>query len=60
MQASHAILELPRQRDEFDELVSQRQDEIRDVRFSTAEVEGAVRHYVLVLFRQGAPASVTF
>ena len=50
MNQRHTIVELPEQDELFDKIVSDPNHQITNISFSSAEVEGAVKHYALLVW----------
>ncbi|HEO70653.1 MAG TPA: hypothetical protein ENN80_05270 [Candidatus Hydrogenedentes bacterium] len=50
MQKKHMILELPAQKADLDRIISDDQHDVRHVSFSSTAAEGAIRHFVLVVW----------
>ncbi len=50
MNKQHAIFELPGQSADFDKVISDESNDVTNINFSSATVEGAVKHFALVVW----------
>lgn len=50
MNKRHAILEMPEQATDFDKIISDERHDVSSINFSSAVVDGAVKHFALVVW----------
>jgi len=60
MDKKHAILELPLQDDDFKKILGDKKHQILNILFSSAAVEGQVKHFVLIIWHDFEYGDHTF
>lgn len=50
MKKRHAIFQLPSQKEFFDKLISDERNDVTNISFSSAAVDGEVKHFALVVW----------
>lgn len=50
MKRRHAIFELPKQNEFFDKLISDEQNEVQSINFSSTVMDGEVKHFAMVVW----------
>ncbi|HRU07399.1 MAG TPA: hypothetical protein P5137_16670 [Candidatus Brocadiia bacterium] len=60
MVTKHAILELPAQAAEFEDILDDENHKMRHVAFSSAVVDGALKHFVLLVWHDSEESDHLF
>lgn len=50
MKRRHAIFELPKHNEFFDKLISDEQNDVQNINFSSTVVDGEVKHFAMVVW----------
>ncbi len=50
MKMRHVIIELPAQNDAFDKIISDERHNVTSINFSSAVVDGALKHFAMIVW----------